>query len=715
MRLFNWLPRCMAVLGFSLLAFGGSLPVVYAQSVSRLQLVPSSISGGSGAASTGIVTLTSAAPAGGVVVKLESSNFQLATTFPQITVPAGQTSANFTVATNAKYRRYSGLAFTAAISAVAAQGGTPLSATLNVSAQARPGDVVINPRPDRSGPVCVGDSGLLFDCPLSNGSQNGQCTFRQECTLGCEDQPTQGTSWRDVCATTGPVPLALNPQRLIGGASGGGALQLSAAAPAGSTGLVASASLVAAEPSRVNIPIPVGAVSHPFILRTAPVNQIEFAPIDGVVTTPRAINGTTFFQGRRALSWLPVTPGLAPAPRLISLALESTSVLGGEVTFGTTCIDQLAPAPAIGSVTLAITSSTTAASIIGPASTALVQGSDCRSFSVQTSPVAADTLTNIQVQLGAQVLSAALQVRATPAASQANSLFFDPSMLNGGQNTQGLVVLNGRAPPNGFLVTLSTDQPAAIVLPASVTVPAGADRASFTVATKATGADLQVNIMAGPSSSVLVSQLFILATAGSPSLTSIAVSPARVTGGSSSTATVTLSGPALSSGTVVNLSSNSSAAAVPASVSVPSGSTSAQFAVATVAVSVDTLATLSATLGGTANTSVTQITSLTVTPATTPTPGVLAAPSLLSPASDARLAVSQPVNFDWSDVSGAASYVLQVDSASDFAAPLTLNLSVTASQHTVSLAVSRPYWRVRAIDASGNPGTWSTVRNFRVQ
>ena len=55
----------MAVLGFSLLAFGGSLPVVYAQSVSRLQLVPSNIAGGSGAASTGIVTLTSAAPAGG--------------------------------------------------------------------------------------------------------------------------------------------------------------------------------------------------------------------------------------------------------------------------------------------------------------------------------------------------------------------------------------------------------------------------------------------------------------------------------------------------------------------------------------------------------------------------------------------------------------------------------------------------------------------------
>ena len=108
----------MAVLGFSLLAFGGALPVAYAQSISRLQLVPSSISGGSGAASTGIVTLTSAAPAGGTVVQLESSNFQLVATVPQITVPAGQTSASFTVASNAKYRRYSGLAFSAVISAI---------------------------------------------------------------------------------------------------------------------------------------------------------------------------------------------------------------------------------------------------------------------------------------------------------------------------------------------------------------------------------------------------------------------------------------------------------------------------------------------------------------------------------------------------------------------------------------------------------------------
>ena len=715
MQLFNRLPGHLAVLGFSLLTFISSLSVAQAQSVSRLQLVPSTISGGSGAASTGIVTLTAAAPAGGTVVRLDSSNLQLAATVPQITVPAGQTSVSFSVATNAKYRRYSGLAFTAAISAVAAQAGAPISATLNVSAQARPTDVVINPRPDRSGPVCAGDSGLLFDCPLSSGNQSGQCTFRQECTLGCENRPIQGTSWRDVCAASGPVPVALSPARLIGGETGGGVLQLSAAAPAGSTGLVASASLVAAEPSRVNIPIPVGALTHRFILRTAPVNQLQFAPIDGVVTTPRVTNGSTFFQSRKALSWLPVTPGVAPAPRLVSNALESSSVLGGEVTFGTACIDQLAPAPAVGSVALAVTSSNAAATIIGPSTAALAQGSDCRSFSVQTTAVAADTPMNIRVQLSTQVLSAPLLVKATPAASQASSLFFDPSMLTGGQSTQGLVVLDGRAPPSGFLVTLFTDLPAAIVLPASVTVPAGADRASFTVATKATGADLQVNITATPSSSVLVSQLSILAAAGSPSLTSIAVSPARVTGGSSSTATVTLSGAAPSSGTVVNLSSNTSAATVPATVLVPPGSTSAQFAVATTAVSAETVATLSATLGGIGNTAVTQITSLTVTPATTPTPGTLAAPTLLSPVNDARLAVSQPVNFDWSDVSDAASYVLQVDSASDFAAPLTLNLSVTASQHTVSLAASRPYWRVRAIDASGNPGAWSAVRNFRVE
>ena len=71
-----------------------------------------------------------------------------------------------------------------------------------------------------------------------------------------------------------------------------------------------------------------------------------------------------------------------------------------------------------------------------------------------------------------------------------------------------------------------------------------------------------------------------------------------------------------------------------------------------------------------------------------------AAPSLLAPANDARVNEGQSVTFRWSSVTGAASYVLQVDDSSSFSAPLVLNRSVT--RHAVdgtSSAKAKLWWR----------------------
>lgn len=70
--------------------------------------------------------------------------------------------------------------------------------------------------------------------------------------------------------------------------------------------------------------------------------------------------------------------------------------------------------------------------------------------------------------------------------------------------------------------------------------------------------------------------------AASVSLASLNLSPSSVTGGSSITGTVTLTGPAPSGGVVVTLgSSNPNVAAVPTNVTVPAGSSSTTFAVNT--------------------------------------------------------------------------------------------------------------------------------------
>ena len=167
---------------------------------------------------------------------------------------------------------------------------------------------------------------------------------------------------------------------------------------------------------------------------------------------------------------------------------------------------------------------------------------------------------------------------------------------------------------------------------------------------------------------------------------------------------------------MVGLSSNSSVAAVPASVTVAGGASTARFVINTVPVATAASVTLSATLGGIGTGTVSQIAALSVTPSVTPAPGTLAAPNLLSPANDARFPVGQAVNFDWSDVPGAVSYVVQLDDIDTFAAPLLLSQGVPVSQYVATaVPASRPFWRVRAIDAAGNAGAWSATRRLRVE
>jgi hypothetical protein len=179
-------------------------------------------------------------------------------------------------------------------------------------------------------------------------------------------------------------------------------------------------------------------------------------------------------------------------------------------------------------------------------------------------------------------------------------------------------------------------------------------------------------------------------------------------GGGLATGTVTLGTAAPGGGTVVTLSDNAAAATTPASITVPAGATSATFTVSTNAVSSPTSVTLTATLGSSSRTA-----TLSVTP---PGGGTLAAPALSAPGNKARVSAGATVTFSWSAVSGAASYELQVDNASTIAAPFTANPTVTVTQFaTNTLPPGKYWWRVRAKDAAGNPGTWSAARELEVR
>jgi hypothetical protein len=140
---------------------------------------------------------------------------------------------------------------------------------------------------------------------------------------------------------------------------------------------------------------------------------------------------------------------------------------------------------------------------------------------------------------------------------------------------------------------------------------------------------------------------------------------------------------------------------------VTAGASSATFSVNTAAVTANTAVTITATYGG-----ISRTTTLTVTPASTST---LPAPSLLSPAADARFSPGTSITFDWTDVSGAASYTIQIDDSDTFSSPL-VNQNTTVSQFTTNtLPTIRMWFRVRANSASGTPGNWSSARRFEVK
>jgi hypothetical protein len=95
-------------------------------------------------------------------------------------------------------------------------------------------------------------------------------------------------------------------------------------------------------------------------------------------------------------------------------------------------------------------------------------------------------------------------------------------------------------------------------------------------------------------------------------------------------------------------------------------------------------------------------------------PATPPAPTLLSPAQDASPA--QPVTFDWTDVSAATSYRIQIDDSSVFSTPLVVDRTVTASQSVApTLSAQQHWWRVQGINSAGTAGAWSSVRRLTPQ
>ena len=268
---------------------------------------------------------------------------------------------------------------------------------------------------------------------------------------------------------------------------------------------------------------------------------------------------------------------------LAGISVAPSSVLGGNSATGTVTLTGAAPS---GGTAVTLSSNSSSAAV--PASVTVTAGATTATFAVSTTAVSSNTTATITAKAGTVTVTATLAVTAQPL----SAVSLNPTTVVGGSTSTGTVTLSSPAPSGGTTVSLSSSSTAAIV-PGSVTVAAGASTATFTISTSTVVSSTSVVITAKLGAVSKTTSLAITP----PSLTSVALSPTTVVGGISSQGTVKLSGPAPAGGVLVNISSSSTSAGVPTSITVAAGSSSNTFTVTTSSVTAATSATITATLG----------------------------------------------------------------------------------------------------------------------
>jgi hypothetical protein len=161
-----------------------------------------------------------------------------------------------------------------------------------------------------------------------------------------------------------------------------------------------------------------------------------------------------------------------------------------------------------------------------------------------------------------------------------------------GSTAQGTVTLAAPAPSGGLTVALSSSNPSVATVQTPVTVAPGASNATVSITAVAQGSTTISATLNGKSQQSPT----LTVTAGAV-LTSLSLSSSTVVGGNPVIGTVALSAIAPTNGAVVSLSADGPAT-VPASVTVPAGSSSAVFTVTTRAVGGTLSSTITASYGG---------------------------------------------------------------------------------------------------------------------
>jgi hypothetical protein len=387
---------------------------------------------------------------------------------------------------------------------------------------------------------------------------------------------------------------SLSPTPITGGFKTTLTVTLSAAAHAGGALITLSSNSDAASPP-ANFTIAAGQKTGTVQIPTNPVYQPTTAIISAVYNDSTNTASVT------------VEP-----PTITGLSLKPTSVAGGN---GAKLIATISgPAPANG-ITINLTSN--AKAVIPPTTLTIDAGYTSNSLFpviVGTTPVVSTVTGTITGSLN----QGTAKVKLTVTPPTIKKFTIDPGQVTGGVPASATIILTGPAPSGGTVVALASNASCATV-PKTVTIPEGGGGTTVTIKTTAVNSDTAVTIAASCDNTNASASFTVL----QDGVASVSVSPTSVIGGSSFTATVTLTSPAPSGGVSVDLSANSVLVNLPTTVTIAAGKTSGSVTGTTSAVTSSTTVTIHADYGGvdvqtTLTVAPSTLHSITVNPATVP-------------------------------------------------------------------------------------------------
>ena len=451
------------------------------------------------------VTLAGAAVAGGVLVTLSGSSLRILVP-PSVNVPAGATSASFTIATRSVHQPATsaiiatGLGVSRSVdltvippvpAAVGFNGkgeetlfnpsrsvlsGTLVNARVTLSAPGPPNAFAVQLSSSNTALVTLPASVTVapasatadFQLVVRGVGQNTSVTITA--TAG-------GVSQSGILTITPPLleRMAVNPRRIIGGQDVQGTITILGKAPAG--GFVVQ--LSSANPSYVLVP-PTAVVPAGESVVTYPIASFS-------LETARVVDVTASVGATRVVERLELSP---EGPTAITIA--PAPITGGLATFAR--IDALLSTDDF----VVLLSSDNPAVASTNASVSFLPGNTFKSLKVTTVPVTADTYVNITASLAPRLRSAAgtslvaalagttvSSVRRSTGvmvlAAVIASVEIDPGSITGAGQLAGTITLTGPAPPGGVPVSVSVDKAGAFVSTSNIRVTAGSRTTTFNV------------------------------------------------------------------------------------------------------------------------------------------------------------------------------------------------------------------------------------------